>query len=294
MGRQPNLFPKLYVRDPSQEGQSVMYTGTVGSGKTALMVHTLRRLFEEKQRVARELRENGGNGGKDTWANQQIANEKVFWIGDEDGQWSRLPVRVADRLMFVEDGMDPRFFLDGKQFEVKSIPFVDFSDIMDYADIRKLNIVYIRDPMRVMDFIQYLIDESLGEWVSVAVDEVEDIAPAYSEADNFKRAQRFARRVARARKARVSFYATLQSDSQLDWRTPSIVPYRGLCQGAKRPKGWKIYKQVAGNVPVGKAHIATRSYFQRIKYPPYTMMEKMKVKGLKMWIDAQEDGDGAG
>lgn len=285
MRKQPDLASELINRDPLRGGVTILDTGTVGVGKTALMIHTLRKLFDHKRKVARSLEDRPGD---EKWAYQQIANEKIFWIGDEDCQYRRFPNEVAQKMIFVEDGLELKFYLNGEPIDVKSVPFVDFSDIMDYADLRKLNVVYIRDPLNVMDFVQFLIDESLGEWVSVAIDEVEDIAPAYARAGDFDRAQNFSRRLARARKANVSIYATLQSDSQLDWRTPNIVPFRGLCRGSKRPKGWKIFEYVAGNVPIGEAHIATRAQFQKIEYPPYTRNNVMKAKGMRLWTKTKD------
>lgn len=264
-----------------------MATGDVGSGKTALMVHLINRLFVHKRQVGRELRE-GGIDEEARWVYEQIAAEKIYWIGDADCQWRRIPERAAEKLFFVEDGLELKFFLDRAPVEIKSVPFTDFEDVVAYASPYKLNVVHIRDPLDVMDFIQYLISKSLGEWTSVIVDEMEDICPAYMRKEDWSRAQQFSKRMSRARKANISFYATLQSDSQLDWRTPDIVPYRGLCQGARRPKGWKVFEWVCGDVPIGQAHIATRAHFQKITYPPYLEKGTMKTKGLVLWEEIRE------
>ncbi len=259
-----------------------MATGSIGSGKTALMIRVIDRLFKHKRQVARDLRE-GKIDEKSRWECEQIAAEKIYWIGDADCQWRRIPERAAEKLFFVEDGMELKFFIDRNPLQIKSVPFADFEDIVALAQHHKLNVVYIRDPLDVMDFIQYLIGESLGEWATICVDEMEDICPAYMKKDNWRRAEDFSRRMSKARKRNVSFYATLQSDSQLDWRTPDIVPHRGLCQGAKRPDGWKIFSWVCGDVPIGQAHIATRTHFQKITYSSYVKKGTMKVKGLPMW-----------
>lgn len=268
-----------------------MATGDTGSGKTALMTHVVDRRFVHKRQLARDLRE--GKIDEDMrWDYEQIAKEKIYWIGDIYCQWRRVPEsattgwapnRKFGKLFFVEDGLKPKFFFDRKPVEIKAVPFTDFEDVVNYAEPHRLNVVYIRDPLDVMDFIQFLIDESLGGWSTVCVDEMEDICPAYMEKDNWRRAEEFSRMMSQARKANVSFYATLQSDSQLDWRTPNIVPHRGLCQGARCPAGWKIYKWVCGDVPRGQAHIATRTHFQKIRYPPYIKRGTMKVKGLDKW-----------
>lgn len=264
-----------------------MITGDVGSGKTALMDHGINRLFGNKRQIARELRE-GKIDEKSRWECEQIAAEKIYWIGDADCQWRRIPERAAEKLFFVEDGLELKFFLDRKPIQIKAVPFTDFEDVVAYAQPHKFNVVYIRDPLDVMDFIQYLIGESLGEWATVCVDEMEDICPAYMRERNWSRAKDFSRSMSKARKRNVSFFATLQSDSQLDWRTPDIVPHRGLCQGARRPDGWKIFPWVCGDVPIGQAHIATRTHFQKITYPAYTKKGVMKVRGLTMWEEMKE------
>jgi len=284
---QPNLFEELINRNPYRRGVSWTATGDVGSGKTALMDHIINKLFAHKRQVARELRE-GRIDEEARWNYEQIAAEKIYWVGDADCQWRRIPESAAGKLFFVEDGLELKFFFDREPVEIKAVPFTDFEDVVAYAQPHKLNVVHIRDPLDVMDFIQYFISESLGEWVTVCVDEMEDICPAYMKEDNWARAQQFSKRMSRARKANISFYATLQSDSQLDWRTPDIVPYRGLCQGARRPKGWKIFEWVCGDVPIGQAHIATRAHFQKITYPPYLEKGTMKVKGLTMWEEIRE------
>jgi len=284
---QPYLFKELVVRDPYAEGVGVFDTGPMGSGKTALMIHQLRRVFDNKRQVTRDLREKK-IPKESVWEYEQIAREKIYWIGDSDGQWKRFPERVAEKLVLVEDGLELKFYANKVPMEVRSVPFVDFDDVVAYASPHKLNVVYIRDPLRVMDFIQHLINTSLGEWSSVAVDEVEDICPAYMGKTDFHRAKQFTRQLAKSRKADVSMYATLQSDSQLDWRAPNIVPYRGLCSGSKPPSGWKIYPQTAAGVPLGQAHIATRPQFELISYPPYLRGKKIKVKGIPMWTEMRE------
>lgn len=272
-----------------------MATGSTGSGKTALMVHIINKLFAYKKQVGRELRE-GAIDEEARWVYEQIAAEKVFWVGDMDCQWQRVPVRAtqggpdhrAPKLFFVEDGLKLKFFLNREHMKIESTPFTDFGDVIACANPSKLNVVYIRDPLDVMDFTQYLISNSLGEWSTIAVDEVEDIVPSYLRSDNWSRAQNFARRMSKARKRNISFYATLQSDSQLDWRTPDIVPHRGLCQGAKCPEGWKIFRWVCGDLPIGMAHIATRTHFQKIVYPPYIQKGVLRVRGLHLWEEIRE------
>lgn len=301
---QPNLFQELVIRDPSRDGKSLMITGDTGFGKTALLISIIKGLFSNKRQVKQDLRE--GKMDEDVkWEYEQIAAEKIFWIGDVDCQWRRLPEsatprggppdRASGKLFLVEDGLKPEFFLNGNPIQIKSVPFKDFADVVAYAQPHKFNIVYIRDPLDVMDFIQYLITTSLGEWATVCVDEMEDVCPAYMRKDNWRRAEEFSKRLAKARKRRKSFYATLQSDSQLDWRVPNIVPHRGLCPGAKRPKGWEIFKWVCGHVPLGQAHIATYDNFQKISYSPYTKKGTMVVRGLTMWEelkDAREKAKG--
>ncbi len=288
---QPNLFQELVIRDPWRRGVSWMSTGDVGSGKTALMVHIINRLFANKRQVARDLRE-GKIDEEVRQEYEQVAAEKIYWIGDTYCQWRRVPEtattgwapnRKFGKLFLVEDGLKLNFFLDRSPVEIKSVPFTDFKDVVAYAEPHRLNVVYIRDPLDVMDFIQFLIDESLGEWTTVCVDEMEEICPAYMRKDNWRRAEEFALTMSQARKAKVSFYATLQAESQLDWRTPNIVPHRGFCQGARHPDGWKIYPWVCGDVPRGVAHISTRNHFQKITYPPYGKVGMMKVRGLDMW-----------
>ncbi len=291
---QPDLFRELIVRDPSRAGKSLMITGATGFGKTALMVCITKGLFGNKRQVKRDLRE--GKIDEDVkWEYEQIAAEKIYWIGDVDCQWRRIPEsatprggppdRVSGKQFFVEDGLKLKFFLNGNPVQIKSVPFTDFSDVVAYAQPHRLNIVYIRDPLDVMDFIQYLIGNSTGGWSTVCVDEMEDICPAYMKKDNWWRAEELSRRLAKARKRNISFYSTLQSDSQLDWRVPNIVPHRGLCPGAKRPKGWEIYKWVCGHVPLGQAHIATFDNFQKISYPAYSKKGTMVARGLTMWED---------
>ena len=264
-----------------------MNTGAIGTGKTALLTHQTRRLFEHKQKIARSLRE-GKVAKEDQWVQQRISRETVYWIGDENCQWRRFPERVAEKLFLIERGLKLKFYQDGVPIKLKSVPFHDFDDVVGYASPYKLNVVYFRDPTTVMDFIEHLIAMPLMEWSSVCVDEIEYICPSYLSGDLFDRVQEFAGRLAKARKRRVSLYATVQQEAQLDYRVPAIIPYRGLCPGARPPRGWKIWDETARSLELGEAHIANKSGWQKIKFPPYTKPGEMLAVGLPAWITGRE------
>lgn len=267
-------------------------TGAIGTGKTALLVHQTRRLFEHKQKIARSLRE-GKVAKEDQWVQQQISRETIYWIGDENCQWRRFPERVAERLFLIEQGLKLKFYQDGVPIKLKSIPFHDFDDVVGYASPYKLNVVYFRDPTTVMGFIEHLIAMPIMEWSSVAVDEIEYICPSYLSGDLFDRVQEFAGRLAKARKRRVSLYATVQQEAQLDYRVPAIIPYRGLCPGARPPRGWKIWDETARSLNLGEAHIANKSGWQKIKFPPYTKPGEMLAVGLPAWITGRDRAERA-
>lgn len=278
---QPNLRPLLIERNPDQGGVISMALGRLGSGKTNGLVHTAHRIFQRKVRVARELKHmNPAPDESTAYAKRLIANELVFWIGEEDCQWRRLPAWLHP-LLFVERGLKLDFYRDGVLFDPITIPFDGFRDLVECAQQDRVNVVYLSNPHKVRDFIMYLIKTPSLGWVSVIIDEVENLVPGYEAGETWHKIDNFVKLIKRSRKRRVSIYCASQVKALCDHRFMSLVMFWFLHTGTRAIPQTRVIQPAIDKLEIDEAWLATSAQFQKVDFPFYPTSNDMLVQGLE-------------
>lgn len=280
--KQPNLRPLLIERNPDRGGVVSMGLGRLGSGKTNALCHMARSIFDRKVRVARELKQmkNPASSKSEAYAKRLVANELVFWIGDEDCQWRRLPKWVRP-LLFVERGLKLEFYLDGKPFEPLAIPFNSFEDLVKHAQPNRVNVVYVSSPHKARDFIMHLIKTPRLGWVSVVVDEVENLCPGYEAGETWHKVDDFVKLIKRSRKRRVSLYTATQVKALMDHRFVALVMFWFLHTGTRAIPQTRVYQPAIDKLKIDEAWLATSGQFQKVSFPFYPASSDMVVLGLE-------------
>lgn len=280
--KQPDLTPLLIERDSDRGGVVSMALGRLGSGKTNGLIHMTRTIFMRKVRAARELKrmKNPASGESEAYAKKLVANELVFWIGNEDCQWRRLPKWVRP-LLFVERGMKLKFYLDGKPFDPLAIPFNSFKDLVKHAQANRVNVVYVSGPHKARDFIMHLIRTPNLGWVSVIVDEVENLAPGYEAGETWHKVDSFVKLIKRSRKRRVSIYTATQVKALMDHRFVALVMFWFLHTGTRAIPQTRVYQAAIDKLKIDELWLATSGQFQKLSVPFYPASNDMIVVGLE-------------
>lgn len=280
--KQPNLQPLLVERDPDRGGVISMALGRLGSGKTNGLIHMVRTIFMRKVRVGRELKrmKNPASGKSEAYAKRLVANELVFWIGTEDCQWRRLP-RWLRPLLFVERGLKLKFHLDGEPFDPLAIPFNSFKDLVKHAQPNRANVVYMSSPHKARDFIMHLIKTPSLGWVSVVVDEIENLCPGYEAGKTWHMVDSFVKLIKRSRKRRVSIYTATQVKALMDHRFVALVMFYFMHVGTRAIPQTRVYQPAIDKLKIDETWLATSAQFQKVSFPFYPAFNDMVVQGLE-------------
>lgn len=280
--KQPNLRPLLIERNPDQGGVISMALGRLGSGKTNGLVHIARSIFERKVRIGRELKrmKNPASDKSEAYAKRLVANEMVYWIGCPDCQWRRLPKWLRS-LLFVERGLKLKFYLDGKPFDPLAIPFNSFADLVKHAQASRINVVYLKGPHRIRDFIMYLIKTPSLGWASVIVDEAESITPGYEAGKTWHEVDSFVKLIKRSRKRRISLYTATQVKALMDHRFVALIMFWFLHTGTRAIPQTRIFQGAIDKLKIDEAWLATSGQFQKVSFPFYPASSDMMVLGLE-------------
>lgn len=279
---QPNLVPLQIERNVDQGGVLSLGLGEMGSGKTNALVHICRTVFERKIREQREVkRMDEDDDGY--YFKKLSADELVFWIGEEDAQWRRLPKSIK-RLIFVERGLKLAFYRNGEVYDPEAIPFDSYEDLVKHAQQDHVNVVYLSNPHKVRDFTAYLIKGFAMRWCSVFIDEIESVVPGYESGATWHRVSAFIRLTKRSRKRRVSIYCDSQVKALIDHRFVALVMFYMFHRGARATAKTPVIQPAINNLRINEAWLATSGRFQKIYFPLYRAYDDVVVDGLEEYV----------
>lgn len=278
--KQPNLWRLLVTRDRNLGGVLTMSTGRLGSGKSNALVHICRRLFDKKVSAGRALKKcTLPQDSSERYALRLVANEKVFWLGGADCQFNRVPRWITKRI-YVEKGLDLKFFKDGELFDPMPIPFSSLKELVKLAQPNELNVVFLKDPGRQRDFIESLITSTSMRWASVFADESEAMCPGYETGKIWHEIDKFVRVLKRSRKRRVSLYAGTQTKSLLDFKFIAAISYWLFHIGARSIPQTRVKQFAIDSLKINQAWLASGGSFQKVRLPLYQIGVDLVVQGL--------------
>ena len=287
-GKRVNLFPEIIERKPEMGGVTVELMGRTGSGKTALLTHIARRIFEHKKRLKKKP--------NSTTMEKMIADEILFWIDDPDCQWRRLPNYVAKKRILAHRDIynHMTFYQDGQPIYIPVIPFSSFDDMMKNLNPDALNVVYLPSREEYLNFLNYLVKVPKFQWVSVFVDELERILRQYISGDELKRLESLVDTMIRGRKRRLSIFAGTHNRSLVHWQFNKLIMYYAFLMGAREIPDTRVEQRCIDALEIGEFRLATAGSWDNPakRFPAYAPKDDMIVDGLDEFIIPSPIGGG--
>jgi hypothetical protein len=246
------IWDRTIKRIPERGGAVVFGSGIQGCGKTSL-------LFNFANAIIR-------NNGK---------KEKIFFRARNPVEFNKFPVW---KLLAPED-MNIKFFdADNNEVVYPITRFKDFNDLLAKADFEVINAVYFHDNLTWIDFTDFVVRNPVGYWISLLIDEIEDICPYGVGGDQWEFNKKFSDAVKDARKGFVSIYTMTQKPGDVDWRFRAKVIYQVFLRGSVKTKSARIWQRAIDSLEVGEAWICDAGQFQRIRFDPYPPVQEVYVK----------------
>lgn len=239
----PNVFPLLHVRDHDKGGTVALISGRPGSGKTSFMVGLIDTIFKNKSA-------------------DKIANvETVVWRGDPFCQWLRIPRRIPLKVWFRAD-MRPTFYQDGKVATASYEVFQSPDDFYSRAKASEVNVVYLPSYIAWHKFIKHTVYSLHGRWVSVFLDECEDLTEALAPYPKSRHVIELVEPIREARKQHVSLYLASQQLSDIDYRIRGKAMINVYLPGALLPRksSERVYQQAIDALTLGQFYVSMGLY----------------------------------
>jgi hypothetical protein len=133
-----------------------------------------------------------------------------------------------------------------KQIKPDVTYFNDFQDLWEKALPGKCNVVFLKNRSKWMDFIAFL--RGVGEWVHVFIDEMSEVAPAFSAGKSWKKTRDFSFVLKDVRKSMINLHTNTQSVSDVDHRCRSKVMCKIYLPGSKADKFSRLTQRALDNL----------------------------------------------
>lgn len=246
---------EAYEKDVAHGGKSLLTVGKPGVGKTTFLLGSADRLFQ---------------------------NELCIWRGMRSGQEFRFP----GPLKVLAYQCRPKFYdMGGNELDVKVTHInTNFDDLLLSCELGKLNAVYFpfeHERGYWVAFSKFLVErfpaKYASAYVSLFVDEVEDLLPAPEEGTT-KEVRELLKYIKEFRKVLVSLYCATQQFFDIHWRGLGKLNYRVYLKGGYVSKRDAIIDAGAvHSLPVG-AGIFVGSLYQYITFPNYPTSQLIIVR----------------
>jgi len=219
------ILKRIHVHDPDAGGMFSEITGSQGSGKTSILLsfmdYTLRNYPEEKV----------------FWSNCYNSPFQFVKIGE-----GRFNIMVKENSGVTFHDRNNKL----KQIFPEVTTFKDNADLYEKALPGKCNAVFFKDRMEWIGFIHYL--RSVGEWVHVYIDEISEIAPAFTSGRAWKKIKDFSLDLKEVRKCMINIHTNTQSVSDIDHRVRSKVMVKIYLPGARTDNISRITQTAIDNL----------------------------------------------
>jgi len=223
------IYERVMARNSALGGIVLETLGVQGSGKTSL-------LFS----IADEIME-------------RYPNELVFL---RDSYYSQCQFnRIQNWQIYAEKGVDLRFRdIDRDKFVKLPITvFKDFKDLVEKAKPQQLNVVYLTENYRYIDFIRYL--RLHKNWQSLLIDEYEDIAPLRCKGKQWQKNEELSNEIKHVRRGLVNLFCDTQHPSDIDWRVRTKIMCHVYLYGSKVDGISPVDQGPVNALPIGRLFI---------------------------------------
>jgi len=286
----------IFVRDPEQGARLLIITGEQGSGKTTLMLIFAKKMME---------------------------TDYVVWRGRDLAQWHRFPDYWRNVVIFAHENDDLTFLKiphnGGEPEELDDVRIIKYSDPRDIIPrLRKtkINVVYEPSFYSISDELAYdilarsniaispkrrkamkasffwfefffrLLQRPDRRWISVFLDEVDDIMPETPKGLQWVLQEWMKDTIKDLRKAFINFIGSAHILTNVDWRIRSKIQIRIYLKGAQIEKNSLLKGSKASFVhklQPGTALIEWGTYgvftFKPLPHPGFDVLAQKKWNG---------------
>jgi hypothetical protein len=219
------ILKRCHIHDMDSGGVFTFITGGMGTGKTSIMLSFC------------------------NYTLLHYPDEKAFWSNTYNTPIQSIKIGLEHHHIMVKDGSGVSFH-DRNQKLAKISPdvtcFKDYDELYDLAIPGKCNCVFFGDRYKWIDFIHYL--RSVGEWTHVYIDELSEIATAFTSGRLFKQIGRFSVDLKEVRKCMINVHANSQALPDVDHRIRSKIMVRIFLPGARSDQYSRVQQTAIDNL----------------------------------------------
>jgi len=219
------ILKRIHIHDLDSGGVLTEVTGSQGSGKTSAMLSFM------------------------DYTIRHYPKEKVFFSNCYNAPFQFVKIGKDNFTIMVKQGAGITFHDRNqrlKEIKPKVTYFQDYDDLYKKALPGKCNAVFFGDRYKWIEFIHYL--RSVGEWTHIYIDEMSEIAPAFTSGRTWKKIKDFAIDLKEARKCMLNIHSNTQSVSDIDHRVRSKVMIKIYLPGARSDSISRITQPAIDNL----------------------------------------------
>ena len=219
------ILKRIHIHDLDSGGVFTEITGSQGSGKTSVMLSFM------------------------DYTIRHYPNEKIFFSNCYNAPFQFVKIGKTNFTIMVKQGTGITFHDRSqrlKEIKPKVIYFKDYDDLYNKALPGKCNAVFLGDRMQWIKFIHYL--RSVGEWTHIYIDEMSEIAPAFTSGKAWKLIKDLALDIKECRKCMLNIHSNTQSVSDIDHRVRSKVMIKIYLPGARSDNISRITQTAIDNL----------------------------------------------
>lgn len=225
------ILRRCHVHDFDSGGVFTLITGCQGSGKTSTMLSFV------------------------DYTLKHHPDEKVFFSNTYNAPLQSIKIGQSKHHIMVRK--DAGITFHDRRNKLKQVypnltEFTDMDDLWNKAQPGKCNAVFFGDRLKWMSFIHYL--RSVGEWVHLYLDELSEIAPAFTKGKTWKTIQEFSKDLKEVRKCMMNVHTNSQSVSDIDFRVRTKVMIRIYLPGARKETVSRITQLALDNLDESIKH----------------------------------------
>jgi hypothetical protein len=226
------ILKRIHIHDPDAGGIFSLSTGGMGTGKTAVLLsfmdYTIRNYPEEKIFFS------------------NCFNSPLQFVKIGEGRFN-IMVKENSGITFHDRNNKL------KQIFPEVTTFKDNVDLYEKAIPGKCNAVFF--PNRVLDWISFIHAlRSIGQWTHIYIDELSEIAPAFTSGKQWKKIRDFANDLKEVRKCMLNVHTNTQSISDIDFRCRSKVMCKIFLPGAQADTHSRIDQTAIDNLNEDPVH----------------------------------------
>ena len=219
------VLKRCHVHNPDSGGVLSEITGSQGAGKTSVMISFM------------------------DYTINHYPDEKIYWSNCYNSPLQFVKIGRDRFNIMVMEGSNVTFHDRSnklKQIHPKVTYFTDFDDLCEKSLSGACNAIFFGDRTIWMDFIHHL--RSIGEWSHIYIDELSEIAPAFSSGKIWHNISKFGVDLKEVRKCMLNVHTNSQSVSDIDHRVRSKIMIKIYLPGAKSDGNSRITQRAIDNL----------------------------------------------